>query len=230
MGTADIVGTKDAVGRDDGEDFPFECVEEGGGPGDGLGQFGADGVFLQFQEEEEGDVVGVGVRPVHYLAEGFGEGGDGGLIIDIGDMKDFGAWGEEGLRVWGVDGGEAQVGGAGDTGWAGEQAALGIGVEIEFALADGEALELFGQGSMGIGQGIGLLGGPGTDEGIEGGMGGEVVGIMGTEDLDLVEAWSGEGHHGPQAEEGSEEESPHDDVGAARAWDWGGGGGGGRLR
>jgi hypothetical protein len=197
LGAADIIGTEDTVGGDDGEDFSFQRIQKGGGPGDGLGQVGADGVRFQFQEEEERDVVGVGVRPGHHLAEGLGEGGDGGLKIDIGDVKDFGAWGEQGLGVGGYDEGEAEFGGAGDSGWVGEQAALGIGIEIEFDLADAKAFELLGQGPMGIGQGIGLFGGPGTDEGVEGGMGGEVIGIMGAEDLDMIEARAGDCRYGP---------------------------------
>lgn len=167
VGASEIIGTKDAVGREDGEDFPFEGVQEGGGPGDGLGQFGADGLMFQFQQEEKGDVLGVGVRPSHHLTEGFGEGGDGGLKIDIGDVEYFGAGDEQGLGVGGVDIGEAQVCGAVDSGGFGKQAALGIGIDVEFDLADAEALELLGQRSMGIGEGVGLFGGLGTDEGVE---------------------------------------------------------------
>lgn len=74
----------------------------------------------------------------------------------------------------------------------GEVAALGVGVQIDLQLADAEKVKLLAERAVGVGEGIGGGRVPLADEGVHGWPWCHVVGVVGADDLGLVEArWRG---------------------------------------
>ena len=188
---ADVVGSDDFAGLEDGTDLGVEGVEGRGGKWFGFGEMElvavAGFVLLGFDEDEDGDVVGVGFRPLLDLLQAAGEGLAGAAVVDVLDVHDF----EAGLEHEAVGikfriGGETGGGYVFRAGGMGVAATLGVGVDVEFNLAD-SAVELRWEWLVLVVEplvGFGILCLPelafvGRDTG--------VVAVVGADDLDLVE-------------------------------------------
>jgi len=188
---ANVVGRDEFSGREDGANLGVECVEGGGGEGFGFGEmeliFSAGFVLLGFDEDEDGDVVGVGFRPLLDLLQAAGEGLAGAAVVDVLDVHDF----EAGLEHEAVGikfriGGETGGGYVFRAGGMGVAATLGVGVDVEFDLAD-SAVELLWEWLVLVVEPLVCFGILCLPELAFVGRDTSVVAVVGADDLDLVE-------------------------------------------
>jgi len=196
---------------DPGADRGIDGVQQGVVEGNRLRQVVSGGILFEFDEDEDGEVERVLGGPITDLGEGGFEGQVAGEEIDIGHVEDL----ESGLPKQAVGivighGAEAESGGGGGSKGLSEETAVGIGIEIQFDLADAEGGELLTQGAMGVGEAIGCRTDPGAEQGIQDGAGGDVIGVVGADHLALVESgWSGDEWEG----DGEQESQPVDEAG-----------------
>ncbi len=186
---ADVVGGDALVGGEDGANLGVEGVEGGGGEGlgDGEVQIALGGALLGLDQDEDGDVVGMGMGPVADLLEAGDEGLAGAAVVDVLYVHDL----EAGLAhdAIGIEVGIGRKAGGGShrgAGGMGVETSLGVGVDVELNLANA-AVELLGERLVFVieaFEGLGVLGLPelalvGSDAG--------VIAVVSPDDLDLVE-------------------------------------------
>ena len=186
---ANVIGRNHFTGREDRADLGIECVERGGGEGLGFGEvdFAARMALLGFDEDEDRDVARVGLRPLANLLEAGDEGLAGAAVVDVLNVHDFEAGlvhdsvgVEVGIRrkFCGSDGRRA--------GRVGVKAAFGVGIDVEFDLAD-PAVELLRKRLVLVVETFVRVGILRLPELTLVGRNAGVIAVVGSDDLNLVE-------------------------------------------
>ena len=131
-------GTMISAGRKDGANLGVEGVEDGRGEGLGHGALvSARLVLLGLNEDEDGDMMGMRVRPGADLFEALGEGLADAAVVDVLHVHDF----EAGFfhDAVGIEVGVRRQAGLGDHLRAERvsvEAAFGVGIDVKLDLAD----------------------------------------------------------------------------------------------
>ena len=124
------------------------------------------------------------LRPCCHFLKRLSQGGNRGAEIEIRAVKDF----EAGFPPRGIG---LAFGFAGHrrAEWIHEHCALGVGVQIEFDLADFQRFQLFSERSVAVVDGIPGAFGKSFDDGADFGRRREVIGIVGADELHAVHRW-----------------------------------------
>ena len=155
----------------------------------GAGRQAGDRVVLELDQDQDGDMAAVRLRPGADLLQGVDEGGGRRPEIDVGHVEHLQAGLLELTVGVGVGTGFlAQPEQDFSGGRGGEQPSLGIGVHVELDLADALARELLGQRGVGVVERLGPAAAGGRDQLQHGLVGRDVVRVVAADDLNLVQS------------------------------------------
>jgi hypothetical protein len=204
--TPDVVGGDELAVREHGADLRIEGVERRPVPGR-RGHAALRGraavAALELEHDQQRDVPAVGRRPGARLLEAGHQAHAGGLVVQVGDVEDLRA----GLPPRGV--GQRTEPHALAHERLGVEAALGVGQQVELEPADVLLGELVRDRRVAVGQERVVVA-RGRDDLVVGGLLwlGQlpVVGVVGADDLDLVEPRRGGGGWGQDGEQCDQEQ------------------------